>query len=172
MNYFDIFGFKVQFELDTQRLAERYRELQRSLHPDKYATASEQEKRIVVQKSAEINDAQQTLKDPVSRAEYLLKLRGLDIQHETQTLQDPMFLMQQMEYRERLEDIRNADDPFSETVSFEQDVKQQTSSYLTELAQQLNGKQNQAAADTIRKLKFMVKLEQELERLEDDLVEL
>lgn len=171
MNYFELFGIEQQFDVELDAITLQYRELQKQFHPDKFATAADSEKLAVVQKSAQINDAYTTLKDPVSRAEYLLKLRGLDIQHETQTLQDPMFLMQQMEYRETLEDLSNSDDMYDAIMEFEEQVNAEIDSFKQQLAVCLQQFDNEAAANLIRKLKFMFKLLHELERLEDEQVE-
>ena len=67
-NHFELFGFPLVFDIDQTQLAERYRELQRSLHPDRFANASEQERRVSVQKAAQVNEAFQTLKAPLARA--------------------------------------------------------------------------------------------------------
>ncbi|AWB67482.1 co-chaperone HscB [Saccharobesus litoralis] len=168
MNYFELFNIAESFAVDVDAITQTYRELQKQYHPDKFATANDQDKLAVVQKSAEINDAYTTLKHPVSRAEYLLKLRGLDIQHETQTLQDPSFLMQQMEYRERLEDIAALAEPFDAVVEFEQELESEIAGFQQKLTGYIESNENEAAANTIRKLKFMFKLVAELERLEDE----
>ncbi len=66
-NYFELFGLPVGFIVDTDALAENYRELQRVIHPDRYANASEQERRLSVQGASRINEAFETLKDPIGR---------------------------------------------------------------------------------------------------------
>ncbi|NTS75455.1 co-chaperone HscB [Catenovulum sp. SM1970] len=174
MNYFELFDCPVSFDLDKSELTQRYHSLQKQCHPDKHANASEQEKLAIVQKAAQINDAFDTLKTPIKRAEYMLQLRGIDMQHETKTLQDPMFLMQQMEYRERLEDIKTSDNALDELMAFEDDVATERKAMLKQLQtqiEQLTEQADLAAADQIRKLKFIEKLQQELSRLEDELVE-
>ena len=110
-NHFELFGLPVAFDLDADDLASRYRELQRRVHPDKFANASDQERRLSLQMTAQVNEAFQTLKDPVRRGRYLLSLRGIDTDEETDTAMDPAFLMEQMEWRENLEEIRQADNP-------------------------------------------------------------
>ena len=171
MNYFELFSISESYTVDIDVITDNYRLLQKQYHPDRFATATESEKLVVVQKSAQINDAYTTLKHPVSRAEYILKLRGLDIQHETQTLQDPSFLMQQMEFRERLEDISAMSDSFDAVVEFEQELESEISSFKNKLSCYIEADENDAAANTIRKLKFMYKLVAELERLEDEQLE-
>ncbi|WP_028023723.1 co-chaperone HscB [Enterovibrio calviensis] len=170
MNHFELFGLSSQFELDGSSLSSQYRELQRRFHPDKFATASSQERLLAVQKAAQINDAYQTLSDPVRRAEYLLSLNGLELRDEQQTMQDPEFLMQQMELREELEDIADSDEPDVLLFDFEQQVSTLHQSLLNELIAQLNDQQWANAAVTVRKLKFLVKLKLEIERIEDRLL--
>ncbi|MCT7655848.1 co-chaperone HscB [Oceanimonas sp. NS1] len=167
MNYFELFGLPEQFQLDGQALAAAYRQLQSQFHPDKFASRPERERLQAVQQAARINDAFSTLKNPLGRAEYLLSLQGVDIRGEQQTLKDPMFLMQQMEWREQLEEISAAGDVFAAIMAFERELKQASDDYYRELEQRLDAGHWEQAADTVRKLKFMVKLHAELERVED-----
>ncbi len=170
MNHFELFGLSCQFELDGSSLSSQFRELQRRFHPDKFATASEQDRRLAVQKAAQINDAYQTLSDPVRRAEYILSLNGIELRDEQQTLQDPEFLMQQMELREELEEIADSDTPEDLLFDFEQRATTLHKVLLAELTTQLNEAQWPDAAAAVRKLKFLVKLKQEIERIEDRLL--
>ncbi len=167
MNYFELFGLPAQFRIDGEVLAQAYRQLQTQFHPDKFASRPERERLQAVQQAARINDAFSTLKNPLSRAEYLLSLQGMDIRGEQQTLKDPMFLMQQMEWREQLEEIPAATDVFAAIMAFERELKQASDEYFRELEQQLSAADWEQAADTVCKLKFMAKLHAELERVED-----
>lgn len=169
MNHFELFGLPFQFELDNSLLASQFRELQRCFHPDNYATASERDRLLSVQKAAQINDAFQTLKNPVSRAEYMLAERDEDIRGEQKTLQDMAFLMQQMDLREALEAIPDSSDPESALFDFEQQASAMYKEQLAQLAELLNNEQWLEAADGVRKLKFIVKLRDEVERLEESL---
>lgn len=172
MNYFELFGLSPRFELEVAELSATYQALQRQFHPDKYADASERDRLLAVSKTAEINDAFQTLKAPLSRAEYLLSLRNIDIRAEQQTFQDPMFLMQQMQLREQLEEIPDADDVDSAIADLEAQtlgLKQELMAQLGHQLSQQTEAEDLMAADTIRKLKFIEKLAIELERLEDSL---
>lgn len=167
MNYFELFGLPTQFVLDSQALAGTYRELQMQFHPDKFAARPERERLQAVQGAARINDAYTTLKHPLNRAEYLLSLQGVELNAEQQTLKDPLFLMQQMEWREQMAELGEASDVLAAIMAFDQELGQVTAQYYAELAGQLADTDWQAAADTVRKLKFMTKLHTELERLED-----
>ncbi len=172
MNYFELFAQPVQFELDTVRLAEQYRRLQQLYHPDRYAAAPEAERMVALQQAADINSGYQTLKDPLTRAEYLLSLLGLDIRGEQQTLQDPDFLMQQLAWREELEELRESADPEAAIPIFEQRIHSEYQRLLTLLTQALEAHACELAACQIRKLKFIRKMREELERLEDSLMDL
>lgn len=170
MNHFELFGLPCQFELDGSSLSSTFRELQRRFHPDNYATASEQSRLMAVQKAAQINDAYQTLKDPVQRAEYILSLNGIDLRDEQQTMQDPEFLMQQMMLREELEEITETLDE-SALFDFDDKAKALYKSLVNNVSEQVNASQWQDAAVTVRKLKFAVKLRQEIERVEEQLLD-
>ncbi len=104
--YFTLFGFDASFTLDREELTRRYRELQKAVHPDRYANAGESERLMAVSQAARINDAFQTLRDPISRARYLLQHFGGNWQDE-QTIQDKAFLFEQMELREELEGLQS-----------------------------------------------------------------
>jgi len=169
MNYFELFGLPSQFKLDGSLLASQFRELQKQFHPDNFATASERDRLMAVQKAAEINDAYQVLKNPISRAEYILSENGIEIRGEQQTMQDPMFLMEQMELREELEDISSSSDAEDALFDFESKVSKMFKQQLTATEQELNQTDWQQAADRVRKLKFIAKLQNEIELVEDKL---
>ncbi|MFO6423681.1 co-chaperone HscB [Motilimonas sp. KMU-193] len=171
MNYFELFGITPDYSLDLASISQTYRELQMQFHPDKFATASESDKLAAMQKASQINDAFQTLKSPLRRAEYLLSLAGVDLQHEQQTLRDPAFLMQQMEWREQLEEIAQSADPDSEIAAFEKLLKTHQETLQQQLISELAAHSYNDAALLVRKLKFMFKLQQELELLEESLLE-
>lgn len=170
MNHFELFGLPNQFELDNNTLSETFRDLQRRFHPDKFASASERDRLMAVQKAAEINDAYQTLKSPISRAEYILALQGIDIRAEQQTMSDPMFLMEQMELREEIEIIAQSNEPESALFDFDSKIQTMYQQQLAQLKKQLESEQWDSAADGVRKLKFVNKLRYEIEKLEDKLL--
>ena len=104
-NYFELFSLQEKFDIDEVQLTQRFRELQRLTHPDRFASASDAEKRWSVQAAAHINSAEQTLSKPLARAVYLLQLKGIDLDVETDTRMAPEFLMMQMELRESIESL-------------------------------------------------------------------
>lgn len=170
MNHFELFGLPNQFDLDKNHLSEKFRDLQKQFHPDKFAAASERDRLMSVQKAAEINDAYQTLKTPIERAEYLLSLYGVHIRGEHQTMSDPLFLMEQMELRETLEDISHSNAPDDALLEFDRKIQSMYQQLIELLRQQLVSEEWDIAADSVRKLKFVNKLRREIEQLEDKLL--
>jgi molecular chaperone HscB len=171
-NYFELFGLQPDFELDLDGIAARYRDLQRAVHPDKFANASDQERLLSVQQAAQINEAYQTLKSPLSRARYLLELKGITLD-DSDTTMDPMFLMEQMELRESLAEVSNKPDPFAALMSLRDSIEAKEQRLITSLAAAFaSGEQAEleGARETVRKLQFMEKLLSELEGLEEELV--
>ncbi|GKX63988.1 co-chaperone HscB [Pragia fontium] len=171
MDYFTLFNLPVHFNVDTSTLSSRYQELQRQYHPDRYATAAESERLKSVQQAATINDAYQTLKDPLRRAEYLLSLHDIDVRNEQQTMRDTAFLMEQLELREELDAIERKPDAESVLSAFSQRVEKMTRQRSEQLIQQLDSQNWQTAADTVRKLRFLDKLQQQIEQLEEKLLD-
>ncbi len=100
---FELFGVPARFSQDIEALAARWRELQRQVHPDRFAAEGAAAQRIAAQWSARINQAWQRLRDPVARASYLCELGGVSVNAENTTAMPPQFLVQQMELREALE---------------------------------------------------------------------
>lgn len=172
MNYFQLFGLEAKFQLDLAELSATYQALQKTVHPDRFAHSSSQEQLLAVQKSAEINDALQTLKQPINRGEYLLKLRGTVLPSEQQSFSDVSFLMEQMELREMLADIEHATDADAAIFAAQETLDIQSQHLWQQLEQQLLKDEescNQSAGEILRKLKFYQKLQVELERIEDSL---
>ena len=170
MNHFELFGLPSQFQLDGSLLSSQFRELQKRFHPDNFASASERDRLMAVQKASEINDAYQVLKSPLSRAEYLLAENGVDIRGEQQTMSDPMFLMEQMELREELEDIPSSSEPEDALFDFDNKVSKMYKQHLKSVEQELNDGLWQQAAERVRKLKFIAKLKNEIELVEEKLL--
>lgn len=107
---FEIFGLSPQFAVDRSALDARWKDLQREAHPDRFATADAQAQRQAMQWSVRINEAYQRLKDPLKRAAYLCELHGAPIQAENNTAMPAAFLMQQMQWREDLDEAHSLDD--------------------------------------------------------------
>ncbi len=171
-NYFELFGLPVHYVLDPAALAERYRELQRVVHPDRYASGSEQEKRLALQQATQVNEAYETLRDPLRRALYLLELHGLDTNQETATTRDGAFLMQQMELREALAGVREADDPEARLDELMREIRKMIDSQVAQLAvlfEEASPESLAAAREAVSKMQFLNKLYNEAEALEAEL---
>ena len=172
MNYFQLFAIEQSFDVDLNLLSQTYQNLQKAVHPDKFAHASSQEQLLAVQKSAEINDAYQTLKQPLKRAKYILTLRGVDLPNEQHTFGDTGFLMRQMELREMLAEVKFADDIDAALALAQQELAEEYQQYFQLMSVQIlenSAASNALACDNLRKLKFYQKLNIEIERLEESL---
>ncbi|ONN66531.1 Fe-S protein assembly co-chaperone HscB [Herbaspirillum sp. VT-16-41] len=109
-NHYDLFQLPQRFAIDQKALEQAYHQVQSQAHPDKFAHASDAEKRVAMQWATRANEAYQTLKNPLKRARYLCELHGVDLQTESNTAMAPAFLMQQMEWRETLDDAKSGKD--------------------------------------------------------------
>lgn len=107
---FELFGVPTCFAQDAAFLDGRWKELQRQVHPDRFATQGAAAQRVAMQWSARINEAYRRLKDPLKRAAYLCELHGVHIEAESNTAMPAEFLIQQMELRERLDDADTAEE--------------------------------------------------------------
>jgi len=168
-NYFEFIGLPVSYHLDLEQLSERSRELQKTLHPDRYTHLSDREQRMAVQYMAHLNEVVATLKSPLLRAQYLLQLQGIDTTSESSTPMDSMFLMQQMELRERLEEATSADDPFEELEQLNAETLEMLERLRNTFAQHYESGEFLEAASNVRKMQFLEKLVLEIERSEDKL---
>jgi len=169
-NFFELFGLPVSFDLDTADLAARYRDLQRRFHPDRYATATDQERRLSLQITAQINQGFQTLKEPLSRGRYLLALRGVSTDEDTDTVMDSDFLMEQMELRESLDEARRSPQRRERLGQ----LAQKTDGLLRDRTEALGRSfvDSSAAAraharELVREMQFLKKLVSEIEELEE-----
>jgi molecular chaperone HscB len=169
-NHFELFALPQRYTLELAELNARYRDLQRTVHPDRYASASDQERRVSMQHAARINEAYQVLKDPLRRARYLLELRGQPIDGRGSAHQDAAFLMQQMELRERLGEIRQQNDPLAALDGLAREIRDQYKSLELELASALDdGAEIQQAVTLALRMQFFTRLREEVQELEAEL---
>jgi molecular chaperone HscB len=110
MNFFAAFDLTPSFALDSKMLAARYRDMQSATHPDRFASASDAEKRSAMEKATLVNDAYQTLLDPVRRAMHLLWLKNVNAMDEKDTSMPRDFLMEQIAWRESIADAKLKED--------------------------------------------------------------
>ncbi len=176
-NFFELFDVPVSYQLDLQQVKQRYMKLQSQVHPDKFANAGDAEKRLSMQYTSRLNEAVQTLQDPVLRASYLLKLKGLDINLENETTMDAAFLMEQLELRETMENIKeksasDGDDPESSLVQLDEirrGIKKNIQSTMISFAEAWEADDLDIAREWVRKLQFLQKAVREVETLSADI---
>lgn len=168
-NHFELFGLPVAFTLDAERLDQAYRNIQAEIHPDRFAHAGEAEQRLSMQWTTRVNEAYQSLKKPFERARYLLLLQGIDAMDPKNTSMAPDFIMQQMEWREALEEAARARD-MGRLQALENDLRRQSKALLAELERRIDAEKNYPlASETLRKLRFMDKLLEEINTAYEDM---
>jgi molecular chaperone HscB len=106
LDHFELFGLTPSFAVDLGALEAAYKRVQAQVHPDRFATGSAAERRVAMQWATQANEAYRTLRDPGRRAAYLCERHGVAIDAESNTAMPPAFLMQQMTWREALDDVR------------------------------------------------------------------
>ena len=163
-NDFALFGLSEQFALDRADLDARWRRLQASVHPDKFAADGAAAQRVAMQWSVRVNEAYRRLREPLTRAAYLCELRGAPIAAERNTAMPADFLMQQMAWREALDDARDE----SEIAALLDEVRGTEAALLAQLQSLLDGQGTPVvAAERVRALMFIAKFRDEvLRRLE------
>jgi molecular chaperone HscB len=165
-NHFELFQLPQQFAVDSAQLDRAYREVQNTVHPDKFVQASEAEKRVAMQWATHANEAYQTLKKPLKRATYLCQLQGVDLQTESNTSMPPAFLMQQMEWRETFEDARHANN-ISALLALEKELHDALKSALQQVGSALDAQDYKAATLHIRTCMFLEKFIADIAALEE-----
>ena len=160
-NYFHFFGLSPQFSLDLAQLDQAYLAIQKEVHPDRHTQGSDSEQRIAMQMATLANTAHQTLKHPIQRGLYLCKLNGVEANLETNTAMPTAFLLQQMAWRDSLEE--SAED-FAALDVLATEVDSAYKAALVELAEAMDRTHNyQRAAELLRGLLFIDKFATELD---------
>ena len=161
---FELFGLVQQFAQDRAAIDARWKELQREAHPDKFAAQGAAAQRIAMQWSVRINEAYQRLKDPLKRAAYLCELNGAPVNAENNTAMPSDFLMQQMEWREGLDDASS----LAEVEKLSASVTQGRQASLLKCGQLLDQQHDfQAAVGQVRALMFIERFAHDIDmRLE------
>lgn len=161
-DYFALFGLDPSYAVDLDRLEQAYLDLQAKVHPDRFAHLSDAEKRLSMQWATYANEAFRTLKSPLERGQYVLELKGVDPEFETNTAMSAEFLMEQMEWREALGEAREAGD--EDTLEeLARRIRRDGKALVEQLGAQLDEQDDlAAAADTVRRMKFLEKLQHEI----------
>ncbi|XP_076845978.1 iron-sulfur cluster co-chaperone protein HscB [Brachyhypopomus gauderio] len=156
--YFELLNCDQTFALDTQKLQQRYLELQKSLHPDNFSLKSLAEQRYSELQSALVNKAYRTLQKPVARAVYMLRLRGVHLEEATDSMASPAFLLEVMKVNEKLSETQDHE----EVASIGQSVREA----LKDLNEQINASLNkgdlQSAKELLARMKYFSNLEEKI----------
>ena len=163
---FELFGIPAQFAQDRATLDAKWKDLQREAHPDKFAAQGLAAQRVAMQWSVRINEAYQRLKDPLKRASYLCEINGAPINAENNTAMPADFLMQQMEWREALDEAK--------TVEKMDQIALEANKYgrdqLSKIEQSIDVRKDfSSAATQVRSLMFIERFQTDIETRIDQL---
>jgi len=158
---FELFGLPRRFAQDREQIDARWKALQSEVHPDRFTTEGTASQRVAMQWAVRVNEAYQRLKDPLRRAAYLCELRGARIDAKTDTAMPADFLLQQMQWREALQDAESA----SAVEALATQMGEQREQRMRRL-QQLLDEQNDArpASSEVRALMFIERFAEDVDR--------
>ena len=157
---FELFGLVQRFAQDRASIDARWKDLQREAHPDKFSAQGAAAQRLAMQWSVRINEAYQRLKDPLKRAAYLCELHGVAVNAENNTAMPAAFLMQQMEWREALDDAVST----SEVEAIDKQVMSARLEMLKNCERLLDDESDyQQAAQQVRSLMFVERFAHDIE---------
>jgi len=168
-NFYELFRLSPSYSIDNGELAIRYRELQQTVHPDRFVTAADAERRVSMQLAAHVNEAYQTLKHPLSRARYLLEIYGVNTDHGANLSND--FLVEQMELRERLENLVGESQPLVTLMDLRDDLENRLRDLQQTFASHVDSKELDLALCVFNKMQFFYRLQEELDQKEEQLSE-
>ncbi|WP_367065114.1 Fe-S protein assembly co-chaperone HscB [Oryzisolibacter sp. LB2S] len=157
---FELFGVARRFAQDRAVLDARWKDLQREAHPDGFAVQGAAAQRVAMQWSVRINEAYQRLKDPLRRAAYLCELHGAPIRAEDNTAMPAAFLMQQMQWREALEEAASA----AELDALDDETQAARGAALARCADLIDERQDwMGAAREVRSLMFIARFARDID---------
>lgn len=166
-NYFVLFGLSEQYQQCPKKIKEGYIKLQQEVHPDRFTQDTDHAMRLAVDFAAQVNQAYRTLLDPVLRAIYILKLNNVEWKDEASIALPTTFLIEQMELREVLASLK-AEPNDLQLENIKKTIQANINTLTQELQHYLDlePKEYEKAAFTIRKMQFFTKLTDEVEALE------
>jgi molecular chaperone HscB len=167
-NYFEMFGLPVDYALDQGLLADRFLDLQKQVHPDRFAAGTDQEKRLAMEWATLVNTANETLRAPLPRAIYMLALSGIELKHNP--ILPPELLMNQIDLREQLESIEEGKGNLEKLDSFREKMGQEINKVQAEFKKSLD-KDTGKAERLVYELQFLSKLMASANRLEEKLLD-
>jgi len=168
-NYFELFGLPTTFALDRAQLLAAQQRLQSSYHPDRHVNDNDRDRRLSVQVASWINQAYETLQDPVKRSRYLLEISGADIPDDSTTTAETEFLMEQIELREAVEACREAADGLEQCQHIENRLTQRASELAGEFVGCFEADDLAGAVALSRKMQFIQRIQQQLGELQFEL---
>jgi len=158
---FELFGIERRFAQERAALDVRWRALQAEVHPDRFAAEGAAAQRVAAQWAVRVNEAYQRLKDPLRRAAYLCELHGAPINPEDNTAMPSAFLIQQLEWREALDDAQTP----PEVEALRDDVRERRAEALAQLAETIDTRADwPAAAQQVRALMFIERFAEDVDR--------
>lgn len=158
---FKLFGLARRFAIDGDALAQRWRELQAEVHPDRFAAEDPAAQRVAMQWAVRVNEAYRRLKDPLARATYLCELAGHRLDPHDNQAMPPAFLVRQMEWHDALADAASSDD----VNALDAEVSGQLQHLRAQVQADLDQRQDAAAAvPRVRQWMFLARLREEIER--------
>lgn len=158
---FELFGIPRRFAQDRAALDARWRTLQGEVHPDRFASEGASAQRVAVQWAVRVNEAYQRLKDPLKRAAYLCELHGVPVNAHDNTAMPPAFLMQQLEWREALDEATGA----GQVEALADEVAAHHRAALAALEQAIDVRGDwAAAAQRVRALMFVERFAEDVDR--------
>ena len=162
-NFFELFGLSPAFLLNKAELEKAYREIQSTVHPDRFAAAGAAERRASLDWTTRVNQAYRTLRDPVQRAKHLLDLQGVDVAFETNTAMPVDFLARQLEFRESLELAVKRKDAKS-LEALRNDLRTEKQSLEQQIGERIDAsKDYTGSVGLVRKLMFLHRLDEEID---------
>ena len=170
-NYFELFGLDVTFQISEDKLLAAYQDLQSQYHPDRYIDHDDQKKRIAMQATTFINEAYKTLRDEQLRARYMLELQGVSFDAEQDTTQDMEFLMAQMSLREQIDEVDAQADPLETLDGLESQSRKDKKMLVDEFQKHYFSQQWNEAKETVLKLQFFARLQQQINQKQEMLEE-
>ncbi len=168
MDPFATLGLAPSFEVDLAAVEKTHRELSRALHPDRYVGAGATERRAALERAVGVNEAWRVVRDPIARAEALLRLRGVEVDEGTEPKASPDFLMEMLERREALADARSGKD-LAAVKAIADSVAALARGAEADLARRFAGGGAEDLRAKVGELRFYRRLLDEVSAIEDEL---
>ena len=155
VDHFVRLGMAVDFDVDISALDGIYFGLQRTLHPDRFATSTAKEKAYSQAQATAINDAYETIKDPLKRADYIINIKGVNVMPDGCNLvNDPSILMEAMEVREKLAAAEN----ISDVDAVANQAREEMKDIVAGISLAFRGDDIEGACQLTTRLKYLTKL--------------